>query len=370
MARGTANFDGEALRTARLTRRVDGQLLSAEAVARRLGTSKSRVLAYENNTSKPDPRRIAQLSELFDIPARELRLKRALADIHGLRCQSGLTAAEAAARVGISRSGYANIERHALLPVRDDGTVRMSLARTFGVTPAVIDRALLRHPAAIARQNELAEQLGTVFERAHRKHSPAVIDLTDPLLQHIAPLLQRPAKVACRLVSAELDTYRDLLRDHARMKVDEAFAQTESAATRARSRRIRLESLIDGAAPTTAKNLSRFLSEAMNVRQWRLMVALANAGLDGIALSSTSRYAPSEDLTVLQIRQYATVLQRGDQTYATPTENGLITVRNNYARYGRLYPRVPAPTLSHYWEQRRRPSIVMRRAGRPAPETT
>ncbi|MFF3940687.1 hypothetical protein [Streptomyces phaeofaciens] len=51
-------------------------------------------------------------------------------------------------------------------------------------------------------------------------------------------------------------------------------------------------------------------------------------------------------------------------------ENGLITVRNVYARYGRLYPRVPAPTLSHYWEQRRRPSIVMRRAGRPAPETT
>ncbi|WP_037674507.1 helix-turn-helix transcriptional regulator [Streptomyces griseus] len=370
MARGTANFDGEALRTARLTRPVDGRLLSAEAVAQRLGTSKSRILAYENNTSKPDPKRIAQISDLFGIPARELRTKRALADIHGLRCQSGLTAAEAAALVGISRSGYANIERHALLPVRDDGTVRMNLARVFGVTPAVIDRALLRHPAAVARQVELAERLGVVFERAHHKHSPAVIDVDDPLLRQIAPLLQRPAKVACRLVNAELDTYRELLRDHARMKVDEAFAQTASAATRARNRRTHLETLIEGAAPAAAKNLSRFLSEAMNVRQWRLMVALANTGLDGLAFSSTSRYASQEDLTVLQIRQYATVLQRGDQTYAIPTENGLITVRNNYARYGRLYPRVPAPNLSHYWEQRRRPTIVMRRAGRPAQEST
>ncbi len=368
MARGMTDFDGEALRTARLTRPVDGELLSAEAVARRLGTSKSRILAYENNTSKPDPKRIAQLSDLFSIPARRLRTKRALADLHGLRCQSGLTLAEAAAKVGISRSSYANLERRALLPVRDDGTVRMNLARVFGVTPAVIDRALLKHPAAVARQAELAEQLRIVFQRAHQEHAPAVIDVDDPLLQRIAKLLQRSPKVACRIVNAELDAYRELLRDHARMKVDEAFAQSADDAAGARNRRIRLEALIELAEPTAAKNVSRFLSEAMNVRQWRLMVALTNAGLDGIALSSISRYASAADLAVLQIRQYATVLQRGDQAYATPTENGLSTVRTNYARYGRLYPRVPAPNLSRYWDQRRRP-IVVRRAVRPAQDT-
>jgi transcriptional regulator with XRE-family HTH domain len=120
MARGTTDFDGEALRAARLTRPVDGELLSAQALAKRLGTSKSRILAYENNTSKPDPKRIAQISELFDLPARRLRRNRALADIHGLRCQLGLTVAEAAAQAGISRTSYANLERHALLPVRDD----------------------------------------------------------------------------------------------------------------------------------------------------------------------------------------------------------------------------------------------------------
>ncbi|MFE1312234.1 helix-turn-helix domain-containing protein [Streptomyces sp. NPDC058755] len=370
MARGTANFDGDALRMARLTRPVDGRLLSAEAVARLLGTSKSRILAYENNVSKPDPKRIAQLSDLFNIPARELRTKRALADIHGLRCQSGLTIAEAAALAGISRGSYTNIERQALLPVRDDGTVRMNLARVFGVSPAVIDRALLRHPAAEARQTELAEQLRVVFRRAHQEHTPAVIDTEDVLLQHIASLLQRPARVACRLVNAELDAYRELLREHARMKVDEAFAQTAAAAAKARRRRTWLETRIEDAAPTAAKALSRFLSEAVNVRQWRLMVALANAGLDGIALSSTTRYASADDLRALQIRQQATVVQRGEQTYAVPTQNGLTTVRNNYARYGHLYPRVPVPGLSHYWEQRRHPKIVMRPAGRPAQEPT
>ncbi|MFF0010818.1 helix-turn-helix transcriptional regulator [Streptomyces sp. NPDC005374] len=371
MARGTADFDGRALRATRQTRPVDGELLSAQALAERLGTSKSRVLAYENNTSTPDPKRIAEIIRLFGIDEpRKLRRNRVLADIHGLRCQRGLTMAEAAAQVGISRSGYANLERHALLPVRDDGTVRMNLARVFGVAPAVIDRALLRHPEAVARQTQLARQLGIVFERAHQEHTPAVIDVDDPLLLRIAPLVQRPTRVACRLVNAELDAYRDLLRDHARMKVDAAFAQSTADAALAHKRRSRLETLIKEAAPVASKNLSRFLSEAMNVRQWRLMVALANAGLDGIALPSTTRYASVEDLTVLQIRQYATVLQRGDQTYATPTEGGIATVRTNYARYGRLYPRVPAPNLSRYWEQRRRPRPLVRRPGQQAPEVS
>lgn len=370
VARGTADFDGEALRFARLTRPVQGRLLSAAAVAKHLGTSKSRILAYENNTSKPDPQRIAELSDLFRIPARELRTKpRALADIHGLRCQAGLTVAEAAERVGISRSGYANIERNALLPVRDDGTVRMNLASVFDVGPAVIDRALLRHPAAVARQAELTEHLRVVFRRAHREHSPAVVDVDEPLLQQIAPLLQRPPQVAARLINAELDSYRDLLRDRARVEVDAAYAQNTSAAARARARHGRLDLLIGDAAPTAAKHLTRFLSEAMNVRQWRLAVALTNAGMEGIAYANTSRYAPADDVVALQIRQYVTLVQRGEQAYLTPTENGIATVRANYPLYGRLYPRVPAPSLIHYWEQRRQPRIGTRlRPGRPAGE--
>jgi transcriptional regulator with XRE-family HTH domain len=360
VARGTADFDGAALRFARLTRPVEGRLLSAAAVAQHLGTSKSRVLAYENNTSKPDPQRIAELSGLFGIPARELRTKRALADIHGLRCQAGLTVTETAELVGISRSSYTNIERDALLPVRDDGTVRMNLARVFNVSPAVIDRALLRHPAAVARQAELTEHLRVVFQRAHREHAPAVVDVDEPLLQEIAPLLQRPPQVACRLVNAELDAYRDLLRDRARVEVDEAYAQNATSATRARARHARLDLLIKEAAPTAAKHLSRFLSEAMNVRQWRLMVTLANTGMEGISLGSTSRYAPIDDVHALQIRQYVTPLQRGDQTYLAPTENGIATVRANYLRYGHLYPRVPAPTLIHYSAQRRQPRIAVR----------
>ncbi|WP_329271006.1 helix-turn-helix transcriptional regulator [Streptomyces sp. NBC_01451] len=360
MARGAVDFDGDALRFARLTRAVDGEFLSADAVAKRLGTSKSRVLAYENNISKPDPRRIAEISALFDIPARELRRKRALADIQGLRCQAGLTIAQAADEVGISRSGYTNIERFARLPVRDDGTVRMDLARVFGVNPAVIDRALLRHPVAVERLAELTDHLGVVFQRAHLEHRLAVIDADDPLLQLIAPLLQRSPGVACRLLNAELDTYRELLRDRARMEVDEAFAQTESDAERARERRTRIEFHVKNAAPTAARSLHRFLSEAMNVRQWRLMVALANAGIDGIVLASTSRYASAEDIEALRIRQYATVVQRGDQMYAVATHEGLAIVRKHYSRYGRLYPRVPTPSLSHYRDQRRRPRAVVR----------
>ncbi|WP_367325962.1 helix-turn-helix transcriptional regulator [Streptomyces sp. HUAS ZL42] len=362
MPRGTADFDGDTLRFIRLTHPVGGRLLSAEALAKRLGTSKSRVLAYESNTSKPDPKRIAQISELFNVPVHKLRQKRVLADIQGLRCQAGLTVAQAAELTGISRSSYTNIERHALLPVRDDGTVRMSLARTFGVNPAVIDRSLQRHPAALARQNQLTALLDRLFQRAHLEHTPAVIDADEPLLQHIAKLLQRSPQVTCRLVNAELETFRDLLRERARTEVDERFAQTTLAMTQAINRRKSLEQFIEQAAPKSAKDLSRFLSTAMNVRQWRLMVALTNAGLEGIALSNITRYAPSADLTILQIRQYATVFQRGDQSYAAPTEDGLTTVLRNYPRYGRLYPRVAAPNMS-----RHRDPYRQYRISRPVP---
>ncbi|AVH57416.1 hypothetical protein C4B68_18385 [Streptomyces dengpaensis] len=153
------------------------------------------------------------------------------------------------------------------------------------------------------------------------------------------------------------------------MEVDEAYAQNRTAATRARAAYARLDLLIKDAAPTAAKHLTRFLSEAMNVRQWRLMVTLANAGMEGIALAGTSRYAPADDVRALQIRQYVALLQRGDQAYLAPTENGIATVRANYPRYGRLYPRVPAPTLVHYSAQRRQPRIAVRpRFGRPPSE--
>ncbi|MFE9121686.1 helix-turn-helix transcriptional regulator [Streptomyces sp. NPDC007172] len=350
MGRGSADFSGEALRELRQTRRVEGRLLSAAALAKALRTSKSRILAYENGTSRPDPQRVADIADLFGVPPKALRPHATGTSIRRLRCDAGLTIAEAARRLSISRSGYTNIEHSALLPARDDGSVRNALPDVFGTSPRVVDRALRTHPAARRRQDELADHLGEIFGRAHTTHTPAVVDADDPHLLAIAPLLQRSLAVSCRLVNAELDSYRGLLHEQAVLRADMAFAQSARAAARARTRAESLDAQLPDAHRRSAQHLTRFLSEAMNVRQWRLMVALHDTQ-EGMPLSGTERYAHVNDVQALVLRRFVQkhLPQRADQPHVSITERGAHAVRNGFQRYGHLYPRVQAPALSYYW---------------------
>lgn len=135
MARGTARFDAGILRKLRASRKVDGRHLSAAELARLLKTSKARVLAYEQGTSVPEPKRVAQMAQVFNVHPRELyQARTGKADqIKDLRCYAGLTAAELAKAVGVSRTTYRDVERLAILPARDDGTLPLKIAEALGL---------------------------------------------------------------------------------------------------------------------------------------------------------------------------------------------------------------------------------------------
>ncbi|MEV4438963.1 helix-turn-helix transcriptional regulator [Streptomyces sp. NPDC049577] len=347
MARGSADFDGRALRELRTTRTVDGRLLSAAALAARVGTSKARILAYENNRSVPEPPRIAQLARVFRVSPADLSSSDARhLSVRDLRVHAGLTAAEVADFLGVSRRTYRDVERLARLPVRDDGTLRIRLAARLGVPLARINRALHHHPLAIARRAQITDRLTELFRQAHQTHVLAVVTPEDPRLLDIATLVQRAPSVVCRLVNNELVRYRRLLRGQAMAELETAYAEDERAAQQAKERHRKFTGLLETAPARSADILSAFLAEAMSAKQWRAMVSLVDAGAEGIAV----RHPSDENADVwnaLLERSFVTRFvhaEHGVHVYVL-SPRGLNAMRSEFRMYACLYPRVATPLL-------------------------
>ncbi|MFI6125414.1 helix-turn-helix domain-containing protein [Streptomyces sp. NPDC051064] len=276
VARGTAKFAPSILRKLRESREVEGRLLSAAELARLLKTSKARVLAYEQGTSTPEPGRVVQMARIFAVPPRELyQASEGVPDqIRDLRCYAGLTAAELAAQVGVSRTTYRDVERLAILPARDDGTLPLKLSEALGLPLGMIHRALDNHPAAAERRIAIAEQLSELFQRADTPHQAAQVSPDEEPLLKIAELLHRPASVVCRLVNYDLTRYRELLRRRAVAQVNQAYAQTPRAAQKLTREIADLTKDIRVRPFAAAATQLRFLAEAMTSQQWRTLLSL------------------------------------------------------------------------------------------------
>lgn len=348
MARGTAPFSSTALRDVRRRKPVDGQLLSAAELARRLGTSKSRVLAYEKGTSVPEPGRIEQLARVFGIPPRQLCTPSGDSEhgIRQLRTMAGLTSAEVADFLGVSRTTYRELELCAKLPARHDGTLPLRLALAFSVSLKTVHRALNSHPQSIRRRTEIERLLTVLFERAYDRFRPPAIAPDEPELLAIAQLLRRPVGMTCRLVNHELGRLRGDLKERALAEATAAYAQSEEDMQRARSRAELLTDRIDRAAVVVAASLLRFLSEAMPSRQWRLTVRL----LSGEAVPEQRALHLAEPevwrglLTRgLVVRDRST--DSGADVFAL-SASGMARALNEARLYACLYPRVPTPSRS------------------------
>ncbi|RLV08416.1 hypothetical protein CTZ27_06320 [Streptomyces griseocarneus] len=354
VARGSADFDGSALRKLRTTRPVDGRLLSAAALGARVGTSKARILSYERRRSVPEPGRIVQLADVFGVsPSLLSASDTCYPSIRDLRVQAGLTAAELAEGVGVSRTTYRDVERLARLPARDDGNLRRLLAGHLRVKRADIDRALHHHPVAIARRAQVTDQLTEIFKRAHEQHIPAVVEVDDPGLLTIAGLVQRAPTVICRLVNHELARFRKLLKDRGVARLEAAYAQTERAAEQADERRRRITVLLETAPARSADRLTAFLTEAMPAKQWRAMVALADAGPEGVTLARALEEYEIWD--ALLDRSFADYLVRTDGSAFVLSRRGRGVIRADFRMYACLYPRAGVPSLAHHPSAAARP---------------
>jgi transcriptional regulator with XRE-family HTH domain len=356
MARGTAPFNPKALSDVRRHRQVDGRRLSAAELARRVGTSKARILAYENGTSVPEPGRIEQLAEVFGIAPRQLCKVPADSEhgIRHLRISAGLTTAEAADLLGVSRTTYRELEQYAKLPARHDGTLPLRLAQAFSASPRQIHRALSSHPQAVKRREEITRLLTSLFERAHKPYTTVAISADEPELLALAALLRRPAGMTCRLVNHELVRLRGDLRDRELARATEAYAQSEEDMRRARTRVTALTERIDRAADVAAHSLPRFLAEAMSGRQWRLAVRLftgepvPDQRLIDVAEPEAWRGLITQGLIARERRSEAGAVG------LTLSPEGLDRVLSEARLYACLYPRIPTPSRSARAQARQR----------------
>lgn len=344
MSRGSTRFDAGILRHLRASRKVGGHLLSAAELGRLVGTSKARILAYEAGTSVPESRRVLQLAQVFQVHPRELyQPARGRYDqIQDMRSYAGLTAAELAERLGVSRTTYRNIERKALLPVRDDGTLPLKLADALGIPLRMVHRALDMHPAAAARREAVTRHLRNIFERAHVRHEPAVVDQQEGPLQAVSELLCRPPSVVCRLVNYELGLYRGLLRKLEVNGLDAAYAQNEREKEEASSEATRLTELIVTSPRRVAAKFVRFFAEAMSAQQWRTVVSLLYD--TQILVSEPSQLENEQVWDGLVARGYVIVERapEGGRIFYL-TQEGWHRGRSQALYYSCLYPRIPEP---------------------------
>ncbi|MCF3960444.1 helix-turn-helix transcriptional regulator [Streptomyces fuscigenes] len=352
MARGTAKFDAEILRSLRQNKEVDGHKLSAADLARALKTSKSRILAYESGASVPERPRILELARIFGVHPRELYEPGGnhLTQIKDLRSYAGLTAADLATQLKISRTAYRALETQAVLPARD-GTLLLRLADQLHVPLRMVHRALNNHPAAASRRDAIADHLGHLFQRGRERHRLAVVNPDEDDLIAVAALLRRPVSVVCRLVNLELSLYRSMVRRFAALEVEAAYAQSERQANAAATEREDLRARLDTAPATAASTLARFLAEALTSQEWRTLATLVMPKNTISAAQTDPFWYESDD-------PYEGLIARGlvlvdherradDIQHVIVTTEGLTLTRRHRNRYGALYPRIPAPRIAN-----------------------
>ena len=346
---------------------MEGRLLSASRLAELVGTSKSRILAYENGASVPDPSRVFALAKVFGVPARELykpiKGPTSLRDMRAFAC---LTAAEVAAYIGVSRATYRDLEQSAIVPPRHASAVLGRLSEVLSLPPRMIERALESHPTARERRREIADLLAELFDRAHVRDTPAAVSPGEPGLVSVADLLRRPPSVVCRLVNSEMNRLRRMLLNHAVQSHAAAYAQTPSAKQHAETQMDQTGDAIARFPKTVALALDRFTAWALTSHEWRILVQLSETTfihvseevLDDASEQSLWYGLATRDF-VISDRDRA-----GSKAYVL-TLKGIREVQSNADRYACLYPRVSAPRVRNdaYRVARIRPDNAIRQNG-------
>jgi transcriptional regulator with XRE-family HTH domain len=311
-----------------------------------VGTSKARILAYEKGTSVPDPSRVFAFARIFGVQARELyepiKGTVTLRDMRDFAC---MTAAQVADYIGVSRATYRDLEQRAIVPPRHTSTVLGRLSEVLNLPPRMIERALELHPEALQRRREIGELLGELFDRAHVRDTPAVVDPGEPTLIMVAELLRRPPTVASRLVNNEMNRLRRMLFNYAVQSESASYAQTRMAKQQAERQMEVLADAIARYPRIAAGSLHRFSAWALSGNEWRALAQLAESM--SIYVNDESLIDPSDvvtwqGLTARGLVAHDRPAAGGPRTYVM-TSKGIREVRDDADRYGCLYPRIPSP---------------------------
>ncbi|MGA4860995.1 helix-turn-helix domain-containing protein [Streptomyces koyangensis] len=402
MARGAGHFNGPALRQAR-----QAAGLSAERLAKMVGTTKAMVLAYEAGKTIPEAGRAAALADALKIsraallPASTVREEpdgdresqtdyeinnspairlsqqfgiskeqmEALLSVDGrvvprmhdrslrdLRRIAGLSGVETAARAGISVSTYRAIENEGRLPSRGNGRFPALLAKVLHIPVKRIEDALILHPNTVLRRIEVADVFRQLLDEVE-ENPDLTVSPESPAVTITADLLAQPPAILSRAINYEIYDHRRALRRQAdalsRAKYPLSHEQIREGA--AASLLSRLRRRLRHAPERAAARLWWSLSQALTIRQWRTFASLINVQVHMAQRVTFSDTMIDPDvgsaLTYSSFRGLP-ILEASADPYHRPVTYRFTPISASfYAQerefYAYLYPRIYAPNLRY-----------------------
>ncbi|MEV7212033.1 helix-turn-helix transcriptional regulator [Kitasatospora cineracea] len=340
MARGMADFDGDALRrfrasAARTDRAEPG--LSAAELATRAGTTKAQVLAYEQGRQTPEPQRIRRLAEVLGIHPSVLTSRsddfRCLAE---LRRSYGYRASDVVNHLAVSPKVYRRFEAEGLSPSRRP-TLIFEVASFLGITSKAVDRVLVRSPAVTERLEHVAEILQSLRLRHASNPQPWTPPRPeDELIGELAATMARsPAAVGRVMTLIMADERRRMMRmDRETVTLMFELDQHRRAESAERvERSITLSGLQMDQLPGRLDGFFRF---ALSPALWSALTRTPDqwTPLNRTGISQQTLRALPAELVARHVDEAA------DRTDIILTRQGTTHVRTFKRWYGALHPGV------------------------------
>ncbi|MEU3824382.1 helix-turn-helix domain-containing protein [Streptomyces sp. SID486] len=280
MARGLADFSASELRALRmnLSARPGAVAMTAEELARAVGTTKAQILAYENGHRVPDPPRVRALARALGVRPSALMNPQGPAswDIADVRRACGLRARDVVDALGVSPKNYRRFENEGIVPSRRPCFLD-EVAALFGIARATLERAVNRTPAARGRQERAAELIGVLAERYVPAPGPWKGPAPDdPALVELAAAYGRPVPRTRRVLAYELG---ELRQTHVRAERERVIADFDTDRDRqanARLALLRWKQVYDRELGRIVPRMEQFHRNAQPSTFWQLLVDLYN----------------------------------------------------------------------------------------------
>lgn len=342
MARGLAKFSPSELRDQRmnLNGRADRQAMTAQELARVVGTTKAQILAYENGHQVPEPQRILALARVLHIHPMTLMNRDGLDEwaVADMRRACGLRAEDVVKRLGISPKVYRRFETEGIVPSRRPRFLD-EVSRAFAIPRRYVERALDMTPAVKERRRRVGDLVTRLADRYVSAPGPWQGPAPDdPDLVELATIYGRPLTRTRRVMTYELGELRQRYVRAMRERVIADFDTDRERQANASYAVVRWNDILARDLSGIPSRLEAFHRNAQPSDVWELLVDLHNvdAAARGEGLWAVSKLL-TEDTTVLP-EHLVEQASFEDVDVCRLTRAGLMHVSRFAGLYAALYP--------------------------------
>ncbi|MFE2889651.1 helix-turn-helix transcriptional regulator [Streptomyces sp. NPDC059272] len=315
--------------------------MSADELARAVGTTKAQILAYENGHRVPDPLRIKALARALKINPRQLmnlsvRQTWTLAD---WRRAGGLRAQDVVTLLGISPKNYRRFETAGILPSRRPQFLD-EVAEALNMPRPTVEAAMDQTPGVRERRvraNELVLAMADKYvPRTGPWRGPAP---DDPNLLELALAYGRPVQRLHRVLTHELG---ELRQNHVRALRERVIADYDTDRDRQANAQYavdRWNNVYQRDLSLIPQRLERFHRTAQPSSLWQALVDLYT--VDATQRADAGTWAPAELLGKRSDELPRYMVERqlvGDVEVCRLTAQGVNHVVTFNSLYAALYP--------------------------------